>query len=61
MIAGVREYKWSEVAQDFVAVPLDDSDDWVIEIARRYVGTSVTSEQLADLLNREGWSRVLTT
>jgi len=60
LIASVREFKWSDEMQDHVAVPLDDSDPWVIEIARRFVGSNISSEQLGDLLNQQGWSRVLT-
>jgi hypothetical protein len=61
MIASVREYKWSDMVQDFVLVPLDDADNWVIEIARRFVGSGITSEQLGDLLNKEGWTNILTS
>ncbi len=61
VIASVRQSKWSDVLQDYIQVPLDDSDPWVIELARRFVGSSISTDQLADLLNREGWSTVLTT
>lgn len=60
VIRCIVPHKWSEELQDFVQVPLDDADWWIIELNRRYAGSLITGEQLADLLEREGWGRVLT-
>ena len=47
--------------QDYVRIPLDDADAWIIELNRRFAGSNVTGEQIADMLDREGWSGVLTS
>lgn len=61
MIQRIVAFRWSEQKQDHVEIPLDDAEAWVIELVRRFVGSSITGEQLADLLDREGWDRGVDT
>lgn len=60
VIRCIKAYKWSEELQDFVEIPLDAADSWIIEMNRRFAGTDITSVQLVDLLEREGWPAPLT-
>lgn len=58
MIQQIVQYEWSEEKLGYVKIPLDMADAWTIEVVRRYTGANVSAEQIADLLDRDGWSKV---
>lgn len=43
---------WSNVLQDFVEIPLDDADPWLIEVARQVAGKDIGDQDFIVILNR---------